>query len=219
MDRLIGEMVSQARSAGADTETIAARLRGWLAMEPPARWQLIEPDAELARIVLHEMREQLALPVASCTPEECARGEALQGAMPAVLPSKAEAVRRLLPPASELTVLEVQGVAMELQAHVRRYLPGHGRDLVAIASRWQDFLRIAHTMLAAAGFAPDGLLVRDAAKPGWKRGLGAAAAVVCDAATAAELPAGCHAIVFRLLSDATLEKLRAAEARLSAAAG
>ena len=39
-------------------------------------------------------------------------------------------------------------------------------------------------MLVAAGLAPECLLVRDAARPGWKRGLEAVAAVVCDAAIA-----------------------------------
>jgi len=92
-----------------------------------------------------------------------------------------------------------------------RYMPGHSSDLVGIASLWGDFQRIAQTMLAAAGFSPECLLVRDAAKPGWKRGLETAAAVVCDAAIEAELPAGCRAIVFRLLSEGAIGELRKRE--------
>ena len=66
-------------------------------------------------------------------------------------------------------------------------------------------------MLVAAGFAPECLLVRDAKKPGWKRGLDAAVAVVCDAAIEHELPPGCRAIVFRLLGEAALAELRKRE--------
>ena len=51
---------------------------------------------------------------------------------------------------------------------------------MGIASRWPEFLRIAQTLLVAAGLAPESLLVRDfLSKPGWQRGLEATAAV-CD---------------------------------------
>ena len=67
-------------------------------------------------------------------------------------------------------------------------------------------------MLIAAGIPPESLIVCDAAKPRWKRGLTETAAVVCDAVTALELPKGCSAIEFRLLAEGTLGQLRAAEA-------
>jgi GntR family transcriptional regulator len=63
-------------------------------------------------------------------------------------------------------------------------------------------------MLVAAGFHPDSLLVRDARKPNWQRGLRQAAAVVCDSVTATELPKGCRAIVFPLVAEASLAELR-----------
>jgi len=132
----------------------------------------------------------------------------LDGAMAVVLPSKATAVRKLLPGGAELTVLEVHPVAPALDG----YLPAPAGVLVAIASRWGDFQRIARTMLIAAGMPPEGLLVCDAAQPGWKRGLAAAAAVVCDACTAQELPRGCRAIVFRLLAERAQAQIKAAEA-------
>jgi DNA-binding transcriptional regulator YhcF (GntR family) len=215
VDRMIGQMVAAARAAGAATELIAERMRHWLAMEPPARWLLVEPDAELARIVVRELEQHLALPVESCTPQQCAEASKLGSAMALVLPSKAEAVRPLLPASCELTVLAVQPVTPELHEHLKRAMPEHRRDLIGIASRWQSFLRIAETMLVAAGIAPEGLLVRDALAAGWKRGLTATAAVVCDAATADELPEGCRAIVYWLIDDACIGRLRAAESRLA----
>lgn len=215
IDQLIGDLVSRSRKLGASQSLVADRLRRWLALAPPSRWLLIEPDTELRLIVVHEIRQTLQWEVASCAPEQCTAQDVLHGSLPLVLPSKAAAVRKLLPPGTELTVLQVHPVSAELQSQLQRYLPAHAEDLIGIASRWYDFQRIAQTMLIAAGLRPESLLVRDAAKPGWKRGLESTSAVVCDAATASELPGNCHAIVFRLISESSLAELRAMESRLA----
>jgi GntR family transcriptional regulator len=217
LDRLIADMAAKARRLGVSESQLRTRLRRWLSFEPPARWLLIEPDPELRRLVIFEMEPELALPVTGCAPEDCANPEILYRALPCVLPSKAANVRSLLPAGAELTVLEVHPVAPELHAHLARYLPDHSKDLVGIASRWGDFQRIARTMLIAAGLPPEGLLVRDASRPGWKRGLEATIGVVCDAATAAELPKGCHPLVFTLLGEAAFNRLREMEAALTSA--
>jgi len=153
--------------------------------------------------------------VTGCTPEECASPGVLQGSMPVVLPSKAEAVRKLLPAGTELTVLQVHPVAPELQVYLKRYLPEHSGDLIGIVSRWGEFQRIARTMLVATGLTPDSLLVRDPAQPGWKRGLDATVGVVCDSVAALELPAGLFPMRFTLLDAASLAPLRAMEATIA----
>ena len=218
LDQLIAEMAAKARRLGISESQLRVRLRRWLSFEPPARWLLIEPDPELRRIVLFEMEPELALPVAGCSPDDCANPGILERTLPCVLPSKAANVRRLLPSGTELTVLEIHPVAPELYAHLARYMPDHAKDLVGIVSRWTDFQRIARTMLIAAGLPPEGLLVRDATRPGWKRGLEATIGVVCDAATAAELPKGCHPLIFTLLGEPTFKHLRQIEAALTSAA-
>jgi GntR family transcriptional regulator len=217
VDRLIGELVAKARKQGAAEALVRSRLRHWLAAEPPSRWLVIEPDPELRRIVTHEMQQAVKLPIAGCTPEECA--EAAEGSMPVVLPSKAANVRKLLPPGTELTTLEVHPVAPELGVYLKRYLPEHASDLIGIASRWGEFQRIARIMLVAAGMPPESLLVRDATQAGWKRGLKETAGVVCDSVTLAELPAGVFPMRFTLLSAATLDQLRAMEATLAGEGG
>lgn len=213
IDQMIGELAAKARKFGASDAMLKSRLRRWLALEPPARWLVIEPDPELRRIVICEMEQALSLPVTGCAFEDCANPALLESSMPVVLPSKAATLRKLLPTA-ELIVLQVHPVSPELQSHLQRYMPAHSTDLVGIASRWTDFQRIAQTMLVAAGFAPECLLVCDVTKPGWKRGLEAVAAVICDAATENELPDGVHAIVFRLLSETSLADLRKREESL-----
>jgi len=218
IDQFIGELAARARRMGAGDRLLRERLRKWLALAPPSRWLLIEPDPELGRIVREEVAAALKLPLAVCAPEECAAPEVLEGSLALVLPSKAATVRALLPPGTELTTLEVHPVAPELDAHLQRYLPEHSSDLIGIASRWMEFQRIAPTMLIAAGLKPENLLVRDATQPGWKRGLEATSAVLCDAALARELPKKCFAIVFRLIAQRSIEQLRTMEAALEGSA-
>lgn len=206
-DELIGEMAARAKKAGVPPHMLRERMMQWAKLAPPDRWLLLEPDPELRRIVLHELSAAVRLPVSGCGPEDCAAADVRAGAMVLVLPSKAASVRKLLPAGSELTVLEVHPVAPALGG----YLPAPAGVLVGIASRWSEFQRIARTMLIAAGMPPESLLVCDATQPGWKRGLSATAAVICDAVTASELPKECRAIEFRLIAEPMLRQLLAAE--------
>ena len=215
IDQLIGELVAKARKLGATQSQVRARLHHWLSNEPPSRWLLIEPDPELGRIVIHEMKLALALPIAGCAPEECAKPDLLNGSMPVVLPSKAAMVRKLLPAGAELTVLQVHPVAPELQGYIERYLPEHTADLIGIASRWSEFQRIGRTMLVATGLPPESLLIRDPSQPGWKRGLDATVGVVCDSVAALELPPGLFPMRFTLLDAASLAPQRAMEANIA----
>jgi len=214
IDHLIGDLASKARKFGASDALLKSRLRRWLALEPPARWLVIEPDPELRSIVICEMEQALSLPVTGCGFEDSAAPGMLDGSMPVVLPSKLAAARKLLPAGTELIPLQVHPVSPELQAYLQRYMPAHSGDLVAVASRWAEFQRIAQTMLVASGFSPECLLVRDATKRGWKRGLENAAAVVCDAAIEHDLPQGTRSIVFRLLGESSLVDLRKREEAL-----
>jgi len=215
VDHLIGELVAKARKRGVSEPQLRDRLRRWLSLEPPSRWLVIEPDPELLRIVIHEMSQALTLPIDGCSPDQCADSVKLDGSMPVVLPSKAAAVRKLLPAGVELTTLQVHPVSVELQTYLGRYLPAHAQDLIGIASRWSEFQRIGRTMLIAAGLAPESLLVRDPSQAGWKRGLEAAAGVVCDSVTALELPTNVFPMRFNLFDEASLAPLRAMESTLT----
>ncbi|MFZ1939224.1 MAG: hypothetical protein WAU67_09030, partial [Terracidiphilus sp.] len=217
VDQLIGELAGRARKIGASDSLLRARLRRWLSLAPLARWLVIEPDPELRKIVTVEMESSLALPVAACTPEECGEASLLERSIPVTLPSKAAAVRKLLPAGTVLTVFQINPVASALQANLQRYLPEHSADLVGIASHWSEFQRIGRTMIVAAGLHPENLLVRDATRPGWKRGLESTSGVICDIVTAQQLPKKCFPIVFRLLDEASIAQLRALEVELSGA--
>jgi DNA-binding transcriptional regulator YhcF (GntR family) len=204
LDQLIANLFRSARKAGAPLSGIRARLRQWLELQPPDHFLLIEPDEELRRIVALEMQQAVSFPVRSCGLDNGQLLQEVEGAIPVALPSKTKVVRKALPAESELLTLQVRSVPSSLKA----WLPAPADALVAIASRWPDFLKLARTILIAAGLHADSLVLRDARKPNWQRGLGQTIAVVCDSVIAGELPKGCRGISFSLLSESSTAELR-----------
>jgi GntR family transcriptional regulator len=202
LDQLIATLFRSARNTGVSWPALRARLRQWLELQPPDHFLLIEPDEELRRIVVSEMQQSAIWPVQGCDLAELPA--ALDGAIAVALPNRAAAVRQALPAGADLLTLEFRSVTASLAG----WLPAPSAALVGIASRWPNFLKIARTMLIAAGFAPDALLVRDATEPNWQRGLKQTAAVICDSLTATELPPGCRGIPFPLLSESSIAELR-----------
>jgi DNA-binding transcriptional regulator YhcF (GntR family) len=205
LDVLIARFFRAAQRTGAPLQAVRRRLRRWLALQPPDHFLLIEPDPELRAIVAHEMRQAAEFPVREAGMEACTDADALAGAMPAALPSQVAAVRRALPPGAECLALAVRSVPQSLGP----WLPARGHLLVAVASRWPGFLQSARTLLIAAGFDGDALLLRDARESRWQDGLGQAAAVIADPLTAQSVPRGYRVIPFPVLADASREELRA----------
>jgi DNA-binding transcriptional regulator YhcF (GntR family) len=204
LDQLVANFIRAARKLGVPLPGVRSRLRQWLAVQPPDHFLLIEPDEELRRIVAMEMQQAVTFPVRSCGLEDSGLLEAVEGSIPVALPSKVTDVRQALPAGTELLTLSVRSVPSSLAG----WLPAPSGTLVGIASRWPTFLKLARTMLIAAGFPPDALVFRDAREPNWRRGLGQAAAVVCDSATAADLPQSLLVVTFSLLSESSLTELR-----------
>jgi DNA-binding transcriptional regulator YhcF (GntR family) len=204
LDRQIGELFAQARRIGVSAVALRQRLGQWLSAQPPERFVVVEPDVHLREIVVAELREALDFPVTGCGLIDCRLPETLAGAIAVALPSKVAEVKERLPPGCELVEAQVASIPVSLA----KWLPNARDALVGVASSWPDFLHSARTMLTAAGFATDALVLRDARQNGWRRGLSQTAAVVCDTVTEAKLPKGCRAIPFRLLSDEAVKELR-----------
>jgi len=206
LDQTIARLFRAAQKLGVSLPALRSRLRQWLEMQPPDHFLLIEPDEELRRILAAEIARAVTLPVESCSPQDCSKNQ--EGGIPVVLPNRAAAVRKLLPAGTELLTLQVRSVPASLAA----FLPAPSGALVGVASRWPEFLKVARAVLNAAGFHPDSLVFRDAREANWQRGLKQTAAVVCNFLTAADLPPGCRAIPFSLLSESSIAELRRYEA-------
>jgi DNA-binding transcriptional regulator YhcF (GntR family) len=204
LDRLISFFLGLGLDKGQSLSEIQSRLRRWLSLPAPDHFLVIEPDSELRGIVISEIETATGARVRGIGPEECTKAD-LTRAAPIAMLRQAEFVRSSLTRDTYLITLRSRSVAESL---LGEQLPPVDA-LIAIVSRWPDFLRWSHTILVAAGVDPKALTFRDAREKGWEKGLRATAFVITDSVTAHQLPAGCSARVFRVVSDFSLAELRA----------
>lgn len=204
LDQLISGFLKTARNHGHSLLEIQSRLRHWLALQPPDHFLLIEPDEELRQIVVAEIEEATRARVIGVGPNECANVDLLTGAAPVSLYGQAETSRAALRPDADLITIRYRSVPESLKGE-KRPPPD---ALIAIVSRWPEFLRWSHTILVAAGLDPNALSFRDAREGGWKKGLRSTALVITDSLVARQLPTGVTARVFRIVSDSSLDDLR-----------
>jgi DNA-binding transcriptional regulator YhcF (GntR family) len=205
LDVAIANFFRAARELDLPAEIVRTRVARWLAAPPPDHLLVIDPDAELRRILIAEIHEATTFPVREATVEDCASAGKLDGAIPVCRPSKEATIRTALPMGVELITLQISSATSWLAP----YLPPPKGLLIAVVSQWSEFLAIAKTMLAAAGVPGEALIFCDASKPRWQRGIAQASAILCDAATAKlpTLPKGPQVVVFRLLAESTREML------------
>ena len=203
LDHLASAFLKTALAKGFAIEEIRSRLEHLLEVQPPNRILVIEPDPELRQIMMAEIAEVTSLPVSGAGLDECDDQKLLAGALVVVMYSQARAVRAVLPPGIDPVLLHSTSVPESLQGQK----PPPADALVAVASRWPEFLKWSRAVLIAAGLDADALDFRDARERGWQRGLRSCAFVITDAVTVKALPADCDARVFRAISADSMAEL------------
>jgi GntR family transcriptional regulator len=201
---LISTLLQVARERGHSLSEIQARVKRWLETQPPDHFLVIEPDQEMRNILIAEITQATGFRVAGAGLEDCAKPEVLAGAAPLAMYGQADVVRAALPPDTSCLLLRLRSVPGAIAGQERP----SADSLVAIVSRWPDFLKWARTILVAAALDPDAMSFRDAREPGWKKGLTSTAMVITDALTATHLPLGCKTRVFRIIADSSIDELR-----------
>jgi GntR family transcriptional regulator len=204
LDQLISTLLQVARERGHSLSEIQARVKRWLETQPPDHFLVIEPDQEMRNILIAEITQATGFRVAGAGLEDCAKPEVLAGAAPLAMYGQADAVRTALPPDTSCLLLRLRSVPGAIAGQERP----SADSLVAIVSRWPDFLKWARTILVAAALDPDAMSFRDARERGWKKGLTSTAMVISDALTATRLPPGCKTRVFRIIADSSIDELR-----------
>jgi DNA-binding transcriptional regulator YhcF (GntR family) len=205
LDQTIRNFFQTARARGHSLREIQSRLQHWLTLQPPDHFLIIEPDVELRCILMTEIQEATGARVAGTSLADLVLPEMLTGAAPVAMYSQAESIRAALPPDADLITLRSRSVPESLLGQTRPSADA----LVAIVSRWPEFLRWAHTILIAAGLDPDALSFRDARRRGWEKGLRSTGLVITDSLMARQLPASVNVRLFRIVSDSSLDELRA----------
>ncbi len=205
LDQLIARFFQSARRLNAPLATVRSRLKQWIDMQPPDHFLLIEPDTQLAEIVATEMRAAVSIPVRTVPALGSKRLPA--GAIPAMLSMSAKRVRAASLCHADVLTLNLRSARKSLAP----FLPISNSILIGIASAWPPFLKNARTLLISAGFHPDCLLMRDTNKPGWRRRLKDAAAIVCDSLTKAKLAGYSRVLTFPLLALTSVDELQGYE--------
>ena len=203
LDHLASAFLKTARSKGFAADEIRSRLTHLLEMQPPERIVVMEPDPELREILIEEIKEATGPSVFGASLEDGGNQKLLGGALVVAMYSQARAVREVLPPGIEPVLLHSTSLAESLQGQK----PPAPDALVAIVSRWPEFLKWSRAVLIAAVLDADALDFRDARERGWQRGLPSCAFVITDAVTVKALPAGCDARVFRAISAESIAEL------------
>lgn len=213
LDKLVSDLLQAARARGFTPNEITARLARRLNAPLPDHFLIVEPDAELRRILIAEISEAGEFPVRGARPEDCAKTKDLTRSMPVAMYRQAQAARNALPAGMSCELIRARSVSESLRGEEA---PPPPDALIAVVSRWPEFLRWSRTILIAAGIDAATLSFHDARTKNWRRGLSASTFVITDAVTAAELPAGCTARLFRIISDNSIKRLQALSEEFSA---
>ena len=204
LEQLIARFIKSTRARGYSLAEIQAGVQRPLQVQPPDQFLLVEPDVELRAILVSEIAQSTGVRVTGAGRDELVDSASLLGAVPVVLFGHFEEIRNCIAPEADLLVLNSASVAEALRGQNRP--PADA--LVAIVSRWPEFLRWSRTMLVAAGLDGDALSFRDARESGWEKGLRSASFVITDSLMAPRMPPTCEVRVFSVIADTSLKELR-----------
>jgi DNA-binding transcriptional regulator YhcF (GntR family) len=202
LDQLISRFFRNLREQGYALTEIQTGLQRALSLQRPDHFLLLEPDPELREILVAEIATVTKVKIKGVGPNEL---DGVAGAVPLVLYGHQGEFADRIKPEIDVLVLHSASIVESLRGETKPSADA----LVAIVSRWPEFLRWARTLLVAAGLDPDALSFRDARERNWEKGLRSATFVITDSLMAPRIPAGCPVKVFRVLAESSLKEIRA----------
>ena len=202
LDQLVSRFFRHLREEGHSLGEIQDAVRRSFSLQRPDHFVLLESDPELREILVAEIATATRVSVKGVGPAEFNQAS-LVGAVPVVLYGHLQQFGDRLDSETEPLVLHSASVVESMKGQTRP--PADA--LVAIVSRWPEFLKWARTMLVAAGLDADALSFRDARERAWEKGLRSATFVITDSLMAPRIPAGCQIKLFRVLAESSLKEI------------
>jgi DNA-binding transcriptional regulator YhcF (GntR family) len=200
LDQLISRFFRNLRDQGHSLAEIQTALERVLSLQRPDHFLLLEPDPELREILVAEIATVTKVNVKGVGPNEL---DGVAGAVPLALYGHLGEFAERIKPEIDVLVLHSASIVESMRGETK---PAPDA-LVAIVSRWPEFLRWSRTLLVAAGLDPDALSLRDARERNWEKGLRSATFVITDSLMAPRIPAGCPVKVFRVLAESSLKEI------------
>lgn len=197
LDDLIEQFFRAAKTRGFAQSQIRERFGARLARSSIEKILLIEPNQELRRILKIEVEAATDLPIVESAADEFISHPNQ------ILAALAETSKTLAANKRKI-VLQINSVQNELRGKER---PAR-HELIGVVSSWETFVNWSKMMLIAAGINRHQLVLRDARRADWQRGLTSCAFVIADSATARMLPENIRTRVFRLIARETVAELR-----------
>ena len=204
LDHVVSRFFRHLREEGHSLAEIQEAVRRSFSLQRPDHFVLLEADPELRQILAAEIATATNVKVKGVGPMDLDGGASLTGGVPLVLYGHLKPFGERVDSQTDPLVLHSASVVESMRGQTRP--PADA--LVAIVSRWPEFLKAARTMLVAAGLDADALSFRDARERGWEKGLRSATFVITDSLMAPHIPAGCAVKVFRVLAESSLNEIR-----------
>lgn len=201
LDQLISRFFRNLREDGYSLAEIQAGIQRSLSTQRPDHFLLLEPDPELREILIAEISAATKAKIIGVGPDGM---DNAAGGVPLVLYGHMGEFADRIKPETDVLVLHSASIVESFKGETKP----SPEALVAIVSRWPEFLRWARTLLVAAGLDADALSIRDAREHNWEKGLRSAAFVITDSLMAPRIPAGCEVKVFRVLAESSLKEIR-----------
>ena len=204
LDQLIDRLFQEAAAHGFTIDEIKAALRKRLSAKPLTHFLVIESDAKLRKILIEEVSNATNLRVEGIAFEDLSDERADDETEVWLAFDKSEKSAAALPPNKNCLYLKANSVPDSMTGKQR---PSEN-DLIAVVSGWEKFTGLAKMFLLAARIAPETIILRLTSESNWRGGLQNVSLIICDSAAAKEFPDDERVRIFRLIADASLEKLR-----------
>jgi DNA-binding transcriptional regulator YhcF (GntR family) len=167
---------------------------------------LVESDVGLRDILVYEIASTFDAKVEAISFEEFAEKPDTDGAVLTAMFDEKPKIDPLLQDGRQCIYLGGRSVSSAMANQTR---PSADQS-IAVVSGWEGFLTLARVMLLAAKIPPGNLITRSTGDDEWQASVAAASMIICDSLTSRSFPDEPKLKVFPLISDKSLDALRAA---------
>lgn len=200
LENLSARFVQEAEKTGVGRDEIRKSVLAHLERLSAEGIVVVETDEFLREILIHEISAATGQNVSGVAPDELSTKSKFSGRLVALADEK----RKIDKSITECVYLKSRSIPGTMSGETR---PPEDA-LIVLVSAWEGFLRMAETILLAAGLEPESILIRSTREEGWRKGLDGATMVIADSLAALYFEGDPRLRTFPIISDESLVVLR-----------